>query len=209
MDLQCISAYDAALVPLTLIGLSNTVIGVISTAESDKKAQLCVPAVVAAYEVLEEWALVVPSAVVASPPVNKALFAAIEVGIFGTKLSSGGTDKGAAKKKLRDTVPAGEKAAGEEEGLSSMRARPSHGSREVSEAAEVLLRSMLNLHAQWPGPGGPEMTGTRPRQGGRDEPRVFFRQWLHCVAHSHSGPHLAHDCTRRDGPLCVGRSRSV
>jgi hypothetical protein len=168
MDLPCISAYDAALVPLTLIGLSNTVIGVISTVEADKKAQLCVPAVVTAFEVLEEWALVVPSAVVASPPVNKALFAAIEVGIFGTKLSSATTDKNVSgKKKLRDTVPIPEKSlggTGEEEGLSSIRGRASHGSREVSEAAEVLLRSMLNLHAQWPGPGGPEMTGTSLRE---------------------------------------------
>ncbi len=164
MDLVSISKYDANLITLTLSGISNMVIDVISTFESDKKAQMCVPAVVAAFEVLEEWALVVPSSVVGNPTVNKALFTAIELGIFGTKMSSSADKAVSGKKKVRETVAgaAGEKL--EEEGFSALRAKPSHGSREISEAAEVLLRSMLNLHAQWPGPGGPEMTGTSLRE---------------------------------------------
>lgn len=189
MDLAALQSHDASLIPLVLVGLSNLVIGQITSAESDKKFQMVIPTMVALFECLEEWALVSPPSVISMPSVNRILFSAIELGIFGGDKSapSSSTASGGSKKKVRESsapilsTPSsgalgdgGGTADGEQDEAVLHRPRASHGSREVSEAAEVLLRSMLNLHAQWPGPGGPEMTGTvlREASGGDEESDV-------------------------------------
>jgi hypothetical protein len=158
MDVKSIMAFDKSLVQVVILGLSNVIMEQLTSAASDKKYQLRVPAVVSAFEALEEWALAVPGPIVSNPGVNKALFTAIEMGIFGV-------------------VGAGGKKKGKEASLANLyqTGNPTHGAKQVAQVAEVLLRSMLNLHAQWPGPGGPDLTGTVLKEGKEeDEPSVYY-----------------------------------
>lgn len=158
-------ANDQAALPPSLVvqavqGLADACVAYFTSVSSgDGKVPLRPLVAIAALECLEEWVLAVPASVVEQPAINKALFNAIELGLLGMSLPKGPS---AHEKK-------GGKSKAPVHTFATLRAAPLHGSKEVAEVAEVLLRSLLNLQDQWPGPGGPELTGTALTEGSQME----------------------------------------
>ena len=160
MDCSTLEAFDPGLLHLSVQGVANAITARL-LASSGTPGSLQVASVITSFETLEEWTLSVPSNVIQHHTVSRSVFAAIEMGLLGQQLQPSAF--------AEDKTRKGKKSVPEVKSFATLRSNPAHGSKEVAEVAEVLLRSMLNLHCHWPGPGGPELTGTMVRETGETE----------------------------------------